>query len=201
MGMDLFHSDLPSCNSRLCNVMHVLSSIVPGLSQARLSCLVATESALKVLRGAHLVGVVLVVLTILGMKSALCFQLVSVNDTYLLVVELLSVLSSVALGLLFVDVVKTLGLDELVNLSTSKGSNELLGELVVDRLALGTLSLLESVHGSERGTTSKELVGDLALVLVVIDLVVGVVGFTCNVLSALTELGDEASSTDPSRTL
>lgn len=82
------------------------------------------------------------------------------------------------LGLLSVDVVEALGLTELVNLGASKGSNELLGELVVDRLALLALSLLESVHGSERGTTGEDLVRELALVVVVVGLVVGVGRFT-----------------------
>jgi hypothetical protein len=82
------------------------------------------------------------------------------------------------LGLLSVDVVETLGLTELVDLSASKGSNELLGELVVDRLALLALSLLESVHGSERSTTSEDLMRELALVVVVVGLVVGVGRFT-----------------------
>lgn len=100
------------------------------------------------------------------------------DNAYLLVVETLSVLLGLVLGLLFVDVVKALGLDELVDLSTGKRSNKLLGELVVDGLALLALSLLESMHGSERGTTSEDLVGELALVVVVVSLVVGVGRFT-----------------------
>lgn len=71
------------------------------------------------------------------------------NSTHLLVVELLGVLLGLVLGLLSVDVVKTLGLAELVDLSASERGDELLGELVVDRLALLALSLLEGVHGSE----------------------------------------------------
>jgi len=94
--------------------------------------------------------------------------------TYLVVVEGLGVLLCLVLGLLSVDVVKTLGLAELVDLSASKRGEELLGELVVDRLALLALSLFEGVHGSERGTTSEDLVGELALVVVVVGLVVGV---------------------------
>jgi hypothetical protein len=97
---------------------------------------------------------------------------------YLLLVEVLSVLLGLVLGLLSVDVVKTLGLAELVNLSAGEGGDELLGELVVDGLALLALSLLEGVHGSERGTTGKNLVREGALVVVVVDLLVGVVGFT-----------------------
>ena len=107
------------------------------------------------------------------------------DSKYLLLVEVLSVLLSLVLGLLSVDVVKTLGLAELVDLSAGERSEKLLGELVVDGLALLALSLLEGVHGSERGTTSKELVRDGALVVVVVDLLVGVVGFTCKLLVLL----------------
>jgi hypothetical protein len=98
--------------------------------------------------------------------------------TYLVIVESLSVLLGLVLGLLSVDVVKTLGLTELVDLSAGERGNELLGELVVDRLALLALSLLESVHGSERGTTSDDLVRELALVVVVVGLLVRVGRFT-----------------------
>jgi hypothetical protein len=98
--------------------------------------------------------------------------------TYLVIVESLSVLLGLVLGLLSVDVVKTLGLTELVDLSAGERSNELLGELVVDRLALLALSLFESVHGSERGTTSDDLVRELALVVVVVGLLVRVGRFT-----------------------
>jgi hypothetical protein len=67
--------------------------------------------------------------------------------TYLLVVEGLGVLLGLVLGLLSVDVVKTLGLAELVDLS-------------------------------ERGTTSDDLVRELALVVVVVGLLVRVGRFT-----------------------
>lgn len=93
---------------------------------------------------------------------------------YLVVVEGLSVLLGLVLGLLSIDIVKTLGLAELVDLSAGERGEEFLGELVVDRLALLALSLFEGVHGSERGTTSEDLVGELALVVVVVGLVVGV---------------------------
>ena len=116
-------------------------------------------------------GRTVVDVSLCSIESSLCC-------TYLVVVETLSVLLGLVLGLLSVDVVKTLGLAELVDLSASERSNKLLGELVVDRLALLALSLLEGVHGSERGTTSKDLVGELALVVVVVGLVVGVGRFT-----------------------
>ena len=110
-------------------------------------------------------------------------------STYLVIVESLSVLLGLVLGLLSVDVVKTLGLAELVDLSAGERGNELLGELVVDGLALLALSLLEGVHGSERGTTSKDLVGELALVIVVVGLVVGVGRFTWMLLVLLLDCG------------
>jgi len=146
-----------------------------------LSCLVVvvtTELALQVLRRALLLGIVLVVLAVLDMVLVWAGMRWITDNAYLLVVETLSVLLGLVLGLLFVDVVKALGLDELVDLSTGKRSNKLLGELVVDGLALLALSLLESMHGSERGTTSEDLVGELALVVVVVSLVVGVGRFT-----------------------
>lgn len=105
---------------------------------------------------------------------------------YLLVVETLGVLLSLVLGLLLIDIVEALGLNQLVDLSTSKAGKELLSELVVDRLALPALSLLKGVHGSERGTASEELVAELALVVVVVDLVVGVVGFTFRLLAYMS---------------
>ena len=106
-------------------------------------------------------------------------------STYLVIVESLRVLLGLVLGLLSVDVVKTLGLAELVDLSAGERGNELLGELVVDGLALLALSLLEGVHGSERGTTGKNLVREGALVVIVVDLLVGVGRFTWEVLVML----------------
>jgi hypothetical protein len=118
-------------------------------------------------------------------RVSLCSVGSTLCCTYLLVVELLGVLLGLVLGLLSVDVVETLGLTELVDLSASEGSNELLGELVVDRLALLALSLLKGVHGSERSTTSEDLVRELALVVVVVSLVVGVGRFTWKLLVLL----------------
>lgn len=51
------------------------------------------------------------------------------------VVELLSLASSLVLGLLAVDVVGTLGLSETVDLTASEASEKLLCELVGDWLA------------------------------------------------------------------
>lgn len=104
------------------------------------------------------------------------------------------------LGLLFVDIVKALGLDELVDLSTGEGSNELLGELVVDGLALLALSLLKGVHGSERRTTSEDLVRELTLVVVVVSLVVGVGRFTWKLSVLLVAEWEAPSDAYPSRT-
>ena len=53
----------------------------------------------------------------------------------LLTVHVHGVVLSIALGTLTVEEVLALGLSELVNLSTGKASEELLGELVRDRLA------------------------------------------------------------------
>jgi len=53
----------------------------------------------------------------------------------LLTVHVHGVVLSIALGTLTVEEVLALGLSELVNLSTCKASEELLGELVRDRLA------------------------------------------------------------------
>ena len=58
-----------------------------------------------------------------------------VITTVLLVVELLGVLTSPALRFLAVDVVGTLGLAELVDLTTGETGDELLGEGVGDWLA------------------------------------------------------------------
>ena len=123
-----------------------------------------------------------------------------IDNAYLLVVETLGVLLGLVLGLLFVDIVKALGLDELVDLSTGEGSNELLGELVVDRLALLALSLLKGVHGSERGTTSEDLVRELTLVVVVVSLVVGVGRFTWKLSVLVVAEWEAPSDAYPSRT-
>ena len=62
-------------------------------------------------------------------------RVVLVLTTVVLVVEVLGVVASLALSLLTVDVVGTLGLGETVDLSTCEASEELLGELVLDWLA------------------------------------------------------------------
>ncbi len=55
--------------------------------------------------------------------------------TIVLVVHVLDLLLGVVLGLLTVDPVHALGLSQLVNLSTGKTDEHLLGELVGNRLA------------------------------------------------------------------
>ncbi len=52
-----------------------------------------------------------------------------------LVVHVLDLLLGVVLGLLAIDEVHTLGLGQLVNLSTSKTNKQFLGELMRDRLS------------------------------------------------------------------
>jgi hypothetical protein len=59
----------------------------------------------------------------------------TVSLDVVLVVHVLNVLPGVVLGLLTVDKVHSLGLGELVNLSTGEADEELLGELVGDWLS------------------------------------------------------------------
>jgi len=79
--------------------------------------LVTAEAVLDMAWSILLVGVVLVVLTVV------------------LVVEVLSTLLGLVLGLLAVDEVLALGLGKTIDLSARETSEELLGELVADRLA------------------------------------------------------------------
>lgn len=94
----------------------------------------------------------------------------------LLVVQLLRVLTGMALGLLTVNEVETLGLAQLVDLGACKTSKHLLGKGMVDSLALGTLVLLKLVHGGEASTGAEKFVAQAALVVevVVVDLVAGI---------------------------
>jgi hypothetical protein len=102
-------------------------------------------------------------------------RVILVHVTIVLLVQLLSLLLGVVLGLLLVDKVQTLGLDELVDLSGSKAGEELLGKSVVHRLACLALLLLKQTHGLETGSTAEELVGERRLVrLALVDLVTGV---------------------------
>lgn len=80
------------------------------------------------------------------------------------------------LGLLAVNEVEALGLDQLVDLGTGQGGNGLLGEAVADSLALGALVVLPLVHGGEAGAGAEKLMrqGALVVVVVVVDLVAGV---------------------------
>ena len=83
---------------------------------------VATEALLKVTVGLLLLRVVLVVLAVV------------------LVVELLCILAGLALGLLAVDEVGTLGLGKTVDLTTGETGEELLCEAVGDGLACQVVS-------------------------------------------------------------
>lgn len=69
------------------------------------------------------------------------------------------------LSLLPVQEVKTLGLEELVDLCTSDTGEHLLGELVLGVFALGFLKLLVLAHGDKTGTETDGFVGELGLVL------------------------------------
>ena len=98
----------------------------------------------------------------------------------LLLVELLGLLLGVVLGLLAVDKVQALGLDELVDLEAGGGRQHLLGQAVLDGLALLALVLLPEAHALEGGRGAQELVGQLGLVgLAVVDLVTGVLCLSC----------------------
>ena len=65
----------------------------------------------------------------------------------MLVVQLISALTSLMLRTLAVDVIRALGLGQLVNLAARNAGQQLLGELVGDGLACRTndVSLLTSV--------------------------------------------------------
>lgn len=90
----------------------------------------------------------------------------------LLLVELLGLLLGVVLGFLAVDKVQALGLDELVDLEAGGGGQHLLGQAVLDGLALLALVLLPEAHALEGGGGAQQLVGHLGLVgLAVVDLV------------------------------
>lgn len=111
---------------------------------------------------------------------------------------MLGVLLGVVVSLLTVNPVHALGLGELVNLAADDTGKELLGESVAHRLAYGTNTRLEIVskwevvkqtvlalvvlvglHGTEGSGTGSELVGELALVvlLTVVDITVSLLGF------------------------
>lgn len=113
-----------------------------------------------------------------------------VTATVLLLVQLLGLLLGVVLGLLAVDKVQALGLDELVDLEAGGGGDQLLGGAVLDGLALGALLLLPEAHALEGGGGADELVGELGLVgLAVVDLVTSVLAFAwmVNVMLASSE--------------
>lgn len=83
--------------------------------------------------------------------------------TVLLVVQLLSLLAGVVLDLLPLGPGDDVLLEELVGLEADGGGEGLLGEGVVDGLALGTLLLLPLVHGGKADTGADGLVGEAAL--------------------------------------
>lgn len=92
-------------------------------------------------------------------------RVILVQVAVLLVVQPLGVLLGMMLGLLAVDKVEPLGLGQLVDLGAGKGGDHLLGEAVVDGLALLALLVLEQVHGLEGGGAAQQLVRQLALPL------------------------------------
>lgn len=102
----------------------------------------------------------------------------------MLIVHVLGTLTSMMLGLLTVDPVGTLGLGKFVDFSTGKTSKELLGKGVVDRLALLALVVLKGLEAGKGCATSQQLVTKGRLVCwLILDLVVGVVRFTCRIVN------------------
>lgn len=85
-----------------------------------------------------------------GLVAVLGVGVVLVLATVVLVVHLLSVPLSVALGLLAVDPVSALGLGELVDLAADEAGEELLGEGVGDLLAWGGSQYACSCRTGER---------------------------------------------------
>lgn len=118
-----------------------------------------------------------------GRSSDLRVILVSTLSTdVVLLVEVLGVLLGVVLSLLAVDEVETLGLSQLVDLSTSEPDEELLGELMADGLALLPLVVLKQLEGTEGCGTGKGLVAEAGLVVlkvIAVDLVVGFLRLSC----------------------
>jgi hypothetical protein len=110
---------------------------------------------------------------------------------------MLSLLLSVMLGLLCVNVVQSLGLNELVDLGGGEAGNELLGEGVADGLAcsvsvklllhwdcakltLLALLVLEVLHGLEGGASGDNFVAESTLVVLsLVDLVALFLGVAC----------------------
>lgn len=95
--------------------------------------------------------------------------------TVLLVVQLHCLLLGVVLGLLCVDEVLALGLSQTVNLEADGRSQKLLGNAVLDGLALLALLGLPCLHAGEGSSATEELVSDLGLVLA-LELIVSVLG-------------------------
>ena len=61
-------------------------------------------------------------------------------------------LLGVAFGLLTVDIIEALGLDQLVNLEANGSSEQFLGHAVVDRSSIFALLLLPQAHALKGGS-------------------------------------------------
>lgn len=137
-------------------------------------------------------------------RALLLVGIILILSTVVLVVELVGVLTSLALQLLAVVEVLALGLGEPVDLGAGEASEELLGELVAHGLAcrvvlvvrsvrelwmvlwltLLALVVLEGLERGERSSTGEQLMAELGLVLtallvtlvLVVDLVVVLLG-------------------------
>ena len=111
--------------------------------------------------------------------------------TIVLVIHSLCAPSSFMLGSLAIDIVCSFGFAELIDLTASNASNKLLGKGVVDLLACGkdcqqskmrtrftpeltlpALLILEQLHGTKGSPTGKQLVAELALMLITLVLVI-----------------------------
>ena len=113
------------------------------------------------------------------MSLALLMRVVVLLIAVLLIVELIRLLLRLMLGmflLLVVDEVFTLSLGETINTGTCETGEKLLGEAMVDFLALLTLVLLELVHGVEAGAAGEELMAELGFVVGLLDFVVVLLG-------------------------
>jgi len=82
-----------------------------------------------------------------------------------LVVELLCVLLCVFVSLVLVVLIHAVCFHQLVYFAADKASEELFGKLVVDRLAFLALMVLVEFEALKSGSTSYELMRELALVI------------------------------------
>ena len=90
----------------------------------------------------------------------------------LVAVVLVKLVFSLLLGLVLVNGVQTLGLDQLVNNTASKASHDLLGMSVINGLAILLAVLVVGFGSLVRSSSGDKLVGEGALVLTRLNLLV-----------------------------